>query len=123
MNIVGVLTFSRAFTNTAINSADPVVMSNFGLTMISVWGLAYIGAAWIKANIKWLAAAFAVEKLVYVAAWLTWHWKNSVTDLYSVDRFAGIFFGIYGLNDFAFMVFFCWVFYLQRQGKYIPAGI
>lgn len=29
MNIVGVLFFSRVFTNLAINSADPVVMSNF----------------------------------------------------------------------------------------------
>ena len=39
MNIVGVLVFSRAFTNLAINNADPVVMSNFGLLMIAVWGL------------------------------------------------------------------------------------
>ena len=29
MNIGGVLLFSRAFTNDAINQADPVVMSNF----------------------------------------------------------------------------------------------
>ena len=37
MNIGGVLIFSRAFTNVAISNADPVVMSNFGLTMIIVW--------------------------------------------------------------------------------------
>ena len=36
MNIGGVLLFSRAFTNDAINQADPVVMSNFGLLMIVV---------------------------------------------------------------------------------------
>ena len=45
MNIGGVLLLSRAFTNVAINDADPVVMSNFGLLMIAVWGLAYLGAA------------------------------------------------------------------------------
>ncbi len=45
MNIGGVLLFSRAFTNQAINQADPVVMSNFGLLMIIIWGLAYISVA------------------------------------------------------------------------------
>jgi len=52
MNIGGVLLFSHAFTNSAINTADPVVMSNFGLLMIVVWGLAYLGAAAIGTNIK-----------------------------------------------------------------------
>ena len=52
MNIGGVLLISRAFTNTAINYADPVVMSNLGLLMVAVWGLAYFGAAAIDANIK-----------------------------------------------------------------------
>ena len=64
MNVSGALIFSRAFTNEAINHADPVVMSNFGLLMIIVWGLAYIGASTINSNIKWLAGAFALEKLV-----------------------------------------------------------
>ena len=44
MNIGSVLLFSRGFTNSAINTADPVVMSNFGLLMIVVWGLAYSGS-------------------------------------------------------------------------------
>ena len=52
MNIGGVLIFSRAFSNVAVNQADPVVMSNFGLVMIAVWGLAYLGAATISSNIK-----------------------------------------------------------------------
>ena len=51
MNIGGVLLFSRAFTNSAINQADPVVMSNFGLLMIAVWGLAYLGASTIQSTI------------------------------------------------------------------------
>ena len=39
VNIGGVLVFSRIFNNSAINTAGPVVMSNFGLLMIAVWGL------------------------------------------------------------------------------------
>lgn len=66
MNIGGVLLFSRGLTNTAINNADPIVMSNFGLLMIIVWGLAYLGAATVTSSIKWLSAGFAIEKLVYV---------------------------------------------------------
>lgn len=115
MNIGGVLIFSRAFTNAAVNDADPVVMSNFGLVMIAVWGLAYLAAATLSSNIKWLAGAFAVEKLVYVVVWVMWHSGASVAQLYSKDAFAGIFFSIYGINDFVFMLFFAWVFLAQRR--------
>lgn len=114
MNIGGVLLFSRAFTNVAINSADPVVMSNFGLLMIAVWGLAYLGAAAISSSIKWLAGAFALEKLVYVVVWFRWLSENSLAQLYSKDFFAGVFYSIYGANDLVFMLFFAWVFFLQR---------
>ena len=103
MNIGGVLLFSRAFTNDAINQADPVVMSNFGLLMIVVWGLAY------------LAAAFAVEKLVYVVVWGLWMANHSLGAVYEQDLFAGVFYSIYGLNDLAFMLFFGWVFFSQRS--------
>lgn len=110
MNIGGVLVFSRAFSNIAINNADPVVMSNFGLLMIVVWGLAYLGAAFINSNIKLLAGAFAAEKLVYVIVWVTWLSKNSLAPLYAMDVFAGMFYSIYGLNDLVFMLFFVWIF-------------
>ncbi len=109
MNIGGVLLFSRLFTNSAINSADPVVMSNFGLLMIVVWGLAYVGAATITSNMKWLAAAFALEKLVYVVVWLQWLSANSLSQTYADDAFAGVFFGIYGANDLISMLFFAWI--------------
>ncbi|PMN88608.1 hypothetical protein [Enterovibrio norvegicus] len=115
MNIGGVLIFSRAFTNTAINDADPVVMSNFGLLMIAVWGLAYLSTAFIHSNIKWLAGAFAIEKLVYVVAWINWVSGNSLSTVYDADLFAGAFYTIYGLNDFVFMIFFAWVFTSQRN--------
>lgn len=117
MNIGGVLLFSRAFTNTAITSADPVVMSNFGLLMIVVWGLAYLGAAAIDSHIKWLAGAFALEKLVYGVVWVRWLSENSLMELYSKDFFAGAFFSIYGANDFIFMVFFAWVSITQFPSK------
>lgn len=114
MNIGGVLVFSRAFTNVAINNADPIVMSNFGLVMIAVWGLAYLGAAAIHSNIKWLVGAFAIEKLVYVVVWAMWHSQNSLTQLYSTDIFAGIFYSIYGINDLVFMLLFARVFLMHH---------
>lgn len=106
-----VLVFSRGFTNEAINTADPVVMSNFGLLIIVLWGLAYIAAAKVDiSNIKWLAAVFAVEKLVYGLVWIIWQLNNSLSDLYATDAFAGIFYTIYGFNDLMFMLFFAYVF-------------
>ena len=117
MNIGGVLLFSRAFTNIAINSADPVVMSNFGLLMILVWGLAYLGAAEITSNVKWLAGAFALEKLVYVVVWVRWLSENSLAQLYSRDFLAGAYFSIYGANDFIFMLFFASVVLTQSRSK------
>lgn len=116
MNIGGVLLFSRAFTNEVLNNADPVVMSNFGLLMIIVWGLAYIGAAAISTNVKWLAAAFALEKLVYVVVWVRWVSENNVSSVFSEDMFAGAFYAIYGLNDILFMLFFIGVLILQSIG-------
>lgn len=115
MNVGGVLLFSRAFSNTAINDADPVVMSNFGLVMIVVWGLAYLGTATIRSDIKWLVGVFAVEKLVYVLAWIKWISNNSLAQLYSEDAFAGAFYSIYGVNDFVFMLFFVSVFLSRRS--------
>jgi len=106
-----VIIFSRGFTNVAINDADPVVMSNFGLLMIVIWGLAYLAASTASPNIKWLAGAFAIEKLIYGAVWVNWLQENSLTAVYSTDTFAGIFYSIYGLNDLIFMAFFTCVFF------------
>lgn len=117
MNIGGVLLFSKGLTNIAVNNADPVVMSNFGLLMIVVWGMAYIGAATISSSIKWLAAVFAVEKLVYVVVWIRWMLDNSLSSLYSTDVLAGIFYSIYGVNDFVFMLFFAWIFATCKQNR------
>ena len=117
MNVGGVLLLSRAFTNVAIGEADPVVMSNFGLLMIAVWGFAYLGAASISSSVKWLVGAFALEKLVYVLVWVMWLSNNSLAELYSRDVFAGVFYSIYGLNDFVFMLFFVFVFFMRHRSK------
>jgi len=111
VNIDGVLVFSRVFTNAAINHADPIVMSNFGLLMIVAWGLAYLDAATIHSIIKWLAGAFVLEKLAYVAVWVGWMIENSLASVYAIDLFAGIFYSILGLNDFVFILFFAWLFF------------
>ena len=110
VNIGGVLLFSRAFTNETINQADPVVMSNFGLLMIMVWGLAYISVANAYEKVKWLVGVFAVEKLIYATVWGLWIVKNDLGNIYSQDLLGGIFYTIYGPNDFLFMLFFAWVF-------------
>lgn len=115
MNIGGVLIFSRGFNNAVISEFDPMVMSNFGLLMIVIWGLAYLGAASITSGVKWLAGAFTIEKLVYVFVWLQWIQGNSLGAVYEQDLFAGIFYSIYGLNDFVFMLFFAWVFLTKRK--------
>jgi hypothetical protein len=112
-----VLLFSRGFTNTAINEADPVVMSNFGLLMIVLWGLAYLAASTAAQNLKWMAGVFALEKLVYGLVWINWHLNNSLIELYSTDAMAGIFYAIYGVNDLGFMVFFTGVFLLLFEKK------
>ncbi len=114
-NIGGVLLFSRGFTNEVINQVDPVVMSNFGLVMICIWGLAYIAAAMLPTNLRWLSGVFALEKLVYVVMWGLWLSANSLEAVYSRDLFAGIFYSIYGLNDLLFMLFFAWVFFRSPQ--------
>lgn len=111
-----VLLFSRGFTNKTINTYDPDVMSNFGMVMILIWGLAYISIAYKFQNVKWLVFIFAIEKLIYGCVWLQWITTNDVSKVYDEDKMAGIFYSIYGINDWLFCVFFLYVFIrLLRQ--------
>ncbi|WP_299671325.1 hypothetical protein [uncultured Polaribacter sp.] len=109
-NIVAVLLLSRFFTNEFIPKYDNVVMSNFGLLMIVVWGFAYISVAKDYAKVKWLVAVFAVEKLIYGIIWIIWRLENDVSAIFNEDMMAGIFYAIYGLNDLLFFLFFTYVF-------------
>lgn len=115
MNIGGVLLFSKLFTNDAINEADPVVMSDFGLLMIIVWGLAYLSVANAYQQVRWLVGVFTFEKLIYASVWGLWISNNDLGAVYSKDLLAGIFYSIYGLNDFIFMLFFGWVFFKATE--------
>lgn len=107
---MAVLVFSRFFTNAVIPEFDPVVMSNFGLLMIVVWGLAYISVAKNYHNVKWLVGVFAVEKFIYGFIWIKWMLNNNVSDVFAKDEMAGIFYAVYGVNDWMFFIFFLFVF-------------
>ena len=110
MNIVGVLVSSRCFTNTVIPAVDSVVMSNFGLLMIIIWGLAYIAVSYSYDKVKWLVAVFVIEKFIYGLIWSKWILNNSLADVFEKDKSAGRFFATYGINDWIFFLFFLFVF-------------
>lgn len=51
VNIGDVLLISRGFSNGLLNEADSVFMSNFGLLLILVLDLTYLGIAFVRGNI------------------------------------------------------------------------
>jgi hypothetical protein len=115
-NVIGVPLFSKLFTNDVITTIQPEVMSNFGLLMILVWGLAYIAVSQNFKHVKWLIAVFAIEKIIYAIVWLQWLLKNELSRVFEQDTLTGIFYSIYGINDFLFFIFFSFVFYkLTKQ--------
>ena len=68
-------------------------------------------------SVPWLSLLFTVEKLIYVITWVIWFQNNDLTLLYAKDLFAGMFYTVYGLNDFLSMLFFSWMFWLTRKGN------
>ncbi|EPR68282.1 hypothetical protein [Cyclobacterium qasimii] len=119
MNLT-VLIFSRFFSNSTIPEYDPVVMSNFGLLMIVIWGLAYISIAYDYEKVKWLVAVFAIEKSIYGYIWIKWMLDNNVSEVYEKDIMAGLFYSIYGINDLIFCVFFLLVFIKTTNITKVP---
>src|SRR5690606_3781220 len=115
-NILGVLIFSKFFTNEVMMEAQPMIMGHFGLISIILWGLAYIAVRQNYASVPWLVAVFVIEKMVYVMVWVHWLFSNSLGNLYDQDTFAGLFFSIYGLNDLLFGIFFGFLFLKVRRG-------
>ncbi len=118
-NILGVLICSKAFTNDVVIATQPDVMGYFGLVSIILWGLAYISVCNIYNQARWLVGVFVIEKLAYVIAWLVFITSNSLSSIYELDVLAGIFYTVYGANDFIFMVFFGYVF-LRRGNGSVP---
>ena len=117
MNISGVLLFSRFFSNAVIPEFDPQAMSNFGLIMIVVWGFAYIAVYQNFNQVKWLIAVFMIEKLIYATHWTKWILDNKIKDVLEKDKMAGIFYVIYGINDWVFFLFFLFVFISVARKK------
>jgi len=111
---MSVLVFSKFFSNPVISEFDSDVMSNFGLLMIVIWGLAYISVAKNYYNVKWLVAVFVVEKFIYGFVWIRWMLNNSVLDVFAKDKLAGIFYATYGVNDWLFFIFFLLVYIRLR---------
>jgi hypothetical protein len=78
--------------------------------MIMLWGAAYIAVSKSFEKVKWLIVIFVIEKLAYVSAYGFWFADHSLIEIYDKDLLAGLFYSIYGLNDFLFMIFFSYVF-------------
>ena len=113
-NILGVMICSKAFTNDVMLATQPDVMGAFGLISIILWGLAYIAVSKSYSQVRWLVGVFVIEKLAYVIAWLTLMSSRSLSSIYEQDVLAGVFYTVYGANDFVFMLFFGFVF-LKRD--------
>lgn len=90
-------------------------MGTFGLISIILWGLAYIAVSKSYNQARWLLGVFVIEKLAYVIAWLAYITSHSLSSVYEQDILAGIFYTIYGVNDFIFMLFFGFVFLARGQ--------
>lgn len=105
------LTVSKIFTNSLLNSTDPAVFSWLGQVAIVLWGLAYWAVAKTYRHTPYLLAVFFVEKMVYALTWLLWLLQkgHSLTSIASESLMTAIFFGVYGAGDFAFGLFFGWV--------------
>lgn len=113
VNILGILIFTKFFTDKTISEADPNVMSQFGLYMIMVWGLAFLAMSNYFHKAKWIIGVFCFEKLCYVFSWSVWMLDNDLAYLYEQNPLAGAFYGLYGPNDFIFFLFFSFVFYRE----------
>lgn len=110
-NILGILGFTRFFTDETLATADPVTFSWLGQVSIILWGLAYLAVARRHPQLRALVALFAVEKAVYVGAWAHWLMTHSSTleALWHSAPVHAAFLATYGLGDLAFGLFFLWV--------------
>lgn len=110
-NVIGVLVFSKIFTNSLLSSLDPAVFSWLGLVAIMLWGFAYCSVAKSYQFVPYLLLVFFVEKMIYTLTWAKWLAKNGSTlpSLFSESPLTAMFYSIYGAGDFAFGLFFLWV--------------
>jgi hypothetical protein len=118
-NILGVLLFSKLFTNSLLSSLDPAVFSWLGLVAVMLWGLAYCSVAKAYPSVPYLLLVFVVEKAIYTTTWLRWLIRNGSTlpALFSESPLTATYYSIYGAGDFIFGLFFLWVFLKSRQNR------
>lgn len=116
-NIIGILIFSKGFTNPLVAEYDPVIFSSFGLISIILWGLAYLSIAKRYQHVPHLLLVFFVEKMLYAQHWLDWMMQHSnlLNAIYLQSALTHFFFVIYGVGDFLFGVFFLWVWTKRHQ--------
>ena len=116
VNVIGVLIFSLAFTNTYLSELYPQVFSSFGLVVIILWGIAYIAVSQSYRHVRWLIAVFTLEKLVYVISWIVWLGQNGaqLPIIFDTSSITGIFYATYGVFDIIFGLFFLRVFFVIK---------
>ena len=115
-NILGITLFSQGFSNN-LGAIDPL-FSPDGCILVAVWGLAYLTVAWTYAQTPWMSLVFAIEKAFYAFAWIRF-WLTSpdaAGQLAAADPLTAFFFGVYGLLDLSYGVFFAWVWWRHRNG-------
>ena len=116
-NVLGMLVFSKLFTNPVLAAVDPAVFSTIGQVAIILWGLAYLSVARSYHHVPLLVLAFAIEKLVYAGIWLAWMIEkgNTIPAIAQDSLLSAMFFAVYGAGDFLFSVFFAWVAWKSRD--------
>lgn len=107
-NILGILVFSRGFTNHYLGELFPALFGPWGLACIILWGLAYGSVATRYRQVPGLLLVFALEKLVYVASWVWWLTAHGgeLPAIWSQDLLTALFYYLYGVIDLSFGVFF-----------------
>ncbi len=116
-NIAGMWLFSLFYTNSLMSALYPGVFSTFGIVCIQLWGLAYWAVARSYAQVPWLVAVFALEKLAYVVSWVLWMADHGaqLPQLFEESAFTAQFYLVYGFVDLAFGVFFAAVALKSRR--------
>ena len=109
VNIVGLLIFSKGFTNDLLSANYPEVFSTEGMLGIMLWGAAYVAAApslqTCREKQPYIYGVFCAEKVFYTATHVVWatHQIDGVLGalnrLLEQDPLTALFFAAYGIND------------------------
>ena len=120
-NIIGMLWFSKLFTNEMMATVDPNVFSLFGQFAVLLWGMAYCSVFRAYSAVPSLVSIFALEKLLYSMNWAHWVFTQgeTLTDIAATSKLTASFYSLYGVGDFIFFLFFVWVVLLLYRERTI----